>query len=150
MTSCSAFSAAPRAYQVFLSLVSQRNKTSHPFRIPIRKIGIFMPGRWDAIPNTVGMELTSLHCGNGQNLFVAEMRYILYNFLIHLLFCLLARLPDCLVWFCFLTADRQRMYFYHVLSLNMCKESKDKLCYSDVLMFRPFYMYVLCKQLYSL
>lgn len=35
------------------------------------------------------------------------------------------------------------MYFFRVLSLSMCKESRDKLCYSNVHMFRPFYMYVL-------
>lgn len=32
------------------------------------------------------------------------------------------------------------MYFYRVLSLSMCKESKDKLCYSNVLTFRPLYV----------
>lgn len=41
---------------------------------------------------------------------------------------------------CFLKADGQRMYFHPVLSLSTCKESKDKLCYSDVLMFGPLYV----------
>lgn len=32
------------------------------------------------------------------------------------------------------------MYFHHVLSLSMYKESKDKLCYSEVLMLKPLYV----------
>lgn len=89
------FSAAHRAYQVFLTLVSQRNKISHPFRIPIRKIGMLcLEDRmlfqtlwgWNWPAYTVEMD----------RICWAEIGYILYVFFIHLLSCLLARLPDCL------------------------------------------------------
>ena len=39
------------------------------------------------------------------------------------------------------------MYFHHVLSLSTCKESKDKLCYSDVLMFQTFIYMFLCSRI---
>lgn len=96
-----------------------------------------------------GMELSSLHCGNGQNSLGGNGIYTVLSVFIILLFCLLARLPDCLMCL-FFFFTRQRMYFHRVLSLSMCKESKDKLCYSDVLMFQTFICMFLCKQSYSL
>lgn len=76
LTSCSAFSAAHGAYQVLSSLVSQWNKNSHPFRIPLRNIGI----------------LWKMGCSREQftlwkwTEFVREMGHILYMFFLFICF----------------------------------------------------------------
>lgn len=70
----------------------------------------------------------------------SEMGRILFVclFVCFKLICLPVYSHVCLIaWSVFFAADGQRMYFHHVLSMSMCKESKDKLCYSDVLAFRP-------------
>lgn len=75
-----------------------------------------MPGRWDAVPKTVEMELSGLHCGNRQKILCGKevLLYFLNAFAL-----LSSRMS---AWFCFKWQSRQRMYFYHVLPLDVYKE----------------------------
>lgn len=99
------------------------NGINHPFlQISYQENWDISPGRRDAIPNAVGMELSSLHCGNRQTLLGKNRMYNLFLFVCSSVCSHVAA---------------ERMYFHHV-----------QRNYFNVL-FR-ISMYVLCKQLYSL
>lgn len=61
----------------------------------VRKLG-FCAQKMGCYSKHCGMELSSLHCGNGQNLLGGNGIYTVLSFII-LIFCLLERLPDCLM-----------------------------------------------------